>query len=179
MPRSRTLTPTVIILLVLGTAWWYFRPETAFINRRVDEPAPDAPTTVLMSGSFTPREHQGRGLAQVLQLAGGQRVLRFADFETLDGPDLQVYLLGSPDASSRTALERGGFLSLGPLKGNIGAQNYAIPEDVQLPRYHGVAIWCRRFDVNFTTAVLAPSISRRRSSSMIISSGITRASTTR
>ena len=50
----------------------------------------------------------------MLQLASGQRVLRFADFETLDGPDLQVYVLGSPDASSCTDLETVGFLPLGP-----------------------------------------------------------------
>lgn len=162
MPKLIKLILAVVVLLVLAAAWSYFRPETAFIDRRVDEPAPDSPTTVLMSGSFAPREHVGRGVAQVLQLASGQRVLRFADFETLDGPDLQVYLLGSPDASSRTDLEKGGFLPLGPLKGNIGPQNYMIPEDVQLASYHAVAVWCRRFDVNFTTAALAANSSPGR-----------------
>lgn len=115
-----------------------------------------------MSGSFTPREHEGRGVAQVLQLANGQRVLRFADFETLDGPDLQVYLLGSPDASNRTDLEKVGFLPLGPLKGNIGPQNYTIPEGVPLASYYAVAVWCRRFGVNFTTATLAANTSTGR-----------------
>jgi hypothetical protein len=142
-------------LLVLGAAWSYFRPETAFIDRRVDETAPDSPTTVLMSGSFAAREHRGRGVAQVLELPGGQRLLRLDDFETQDGPDLQVYLVGSPDASNRTDLVKEGFLSLGPLKGNIGPQNYMIPADAQLAGYHAVAVWCRRFDVNFTTAALA------------------------
>lgn len=162
MPRRTRLILAVVVLLVLGVAWLYFRPETAFVDRRIDERAPDSPTTVLMSGSFTPREHEGRGVAQVLLLASGQRVLRFADFETLDGPDLQVYLLGSPDASSRTDLEQVGFLPLGPLKGNIGPQNYVIPEDVQLAGYHAVAVWCRRFDVNFTTAALAANPSTGR-----------------
>lgn len=153
MPR-RPRFIVLVALLALSTAWWYFRPETAFIDRRVDEPAPDPPTTLLMSGSFVPREHDGRGVAHVLQLANGQRVLRFADFETLDGPDLHVYLLGSPDASTHTELGKVGFLPLGPLKGNIGPQNYRIPEDVPLASYHAVAVWCRRFGVNFTTATL-------------------------
>jgi hypothetical protein len=91
----------------------------------------------------------------VLELPGGQRLLRLDDFETQDGPDLQVYLVGSPDASNRTDLVKEGFLSLGPLKGNIGPQNYMIPADAQLAGYHAVAVWCRRFDVNFTTAALA------------------------
>lgn len=153
--RRKFVFLVTVVLLALGVTWSYFRPETAFIDRRVDEPPPGPPTTVLLSGSFTPREHEGRGLAQVLQLAAGQLVLRFADFETLDGPDLHVYLLGSPDVSNRADLERTGFLSLGPLKGNIGAQNYMIPADTDLPRYHAVAVWCRRFGVNFTTAPLA------------------------
>jgi hypothetical protein len=108
---------------VLGVAWLYFRPQTALIARRVDEPAPDSPTTILMSGSFTPREHEGHGVAQVLQLANRQRVLRLRTFETLDGPDLRIYPLGSPDASSRADLDKVGFLPLGPLKGNVGPQN--------------------------------------------------------
>lgn len=162
MPRRTRLILTVVVLVVVGAAWSYFRPETAFIDRHVDEPAPDSPATVLMSGSFTPREHEGRGVAQVLQLAGGQRVLRFAEFKTLDGPDLQVYLLGSPDASSGADLEKVGFLPLGPLKGNVGAQNYLIPEEVPLAGYHAVAVWCRRFGVNFTTATLAANTSTGR-----------------
>lgn len=68
----------------------------------------------------------------------------------------------TPVESSCTDLETVGFLPLGPLKGNIGPQNYVIPEDVQLASYHAVAVWCRRFDVNFTTAALAANSSPGR-----------------
>ena len=162
MPRRLRLILALVVVLVLAAAWSYFRPETAFLDRRVDDPAPNSPTTVLLSGSFAPRAHQGHGVAQVLQLADGQRVLHFADFETQDGPDLQVYLLPSPDASNRSDLEKAGFRSLGPLKGNLGPQNYAMPADVQVADYHAVAVWCQRFGVNFTTAGLAASTSTGR-----------------
>jgi len=121
----------------------------------VSEAAPMDSATVLLRGEFAPRAHEGRGRAEVLQLADGRRMLRFTEFETLNGPDLQIYLLGSVDAAGRGDLDAQGFLSLGALKGNAGDQNYEIPVDVALSKYRAVSVWCRRFGVNFTTAPLA------------------------
>ncbi|MGH7675975.1 MAG: DM13 domain-containing protein, partial [Gemmatimonadales bacterium] len=143
-------------LIVAVVGWYYFRPERAFLDTRVSEAAPADTATVLLRGVFVPREHEGRGRAEVLRLADGRRVVRFTEFETLNGPDLQIYLLGSADASGQRDLESHGFLSLGALKGNAGDQNYAIPADADLSKYRAVSVWCRRFGVNFTTAPLAP-----------------------
>jgi hypothetical protein len=134
--------------------WYLFRPERAVLNRSANEPAPAGVAVVLRTGRFESRAHQGSGVAQVLKLAGGQRVLRLSDFATSDGPDLHVYLLGSARAAGRPDLEAGGYLSLGALKGNRGSQNYVIPPGTDLDRFPAVAIWCRRFGVNFTTATL-------------------------
>ena len=41
------------------------------------------------------------------------------------------------------------FISLGVLKGSVGAQNYEIPADVDLSLYSTVVIWCRQFNVPF------------------------------
>jgi len=120
----------------------------------VNEATPNAQSTILFAGEFQPRTHDGHGLAQVLELSDGQRVLRFSSFETLNGPDLQVYLLGAPDVRDRAGLEAAGFVTLGALKGNIGDQNYVIPPGTDLSRYRAVSVWCRRFGVNFTTAEL-------------------------
>jgi hypothetical protein len=155
MPSRRVIL-TVLGLGVVAAAWYAFRPERAFIDRRVNEPAPAGPTTVILAGQFGPREHDGRGTAQVLALADGRRVLHLTDFETLNGPDLQVYLLGDPAAASRDDLTRAGYLSLGALKGNVGPQSYDVPAGADLSRYRAVSVWCRRFGVNFTTAPLAP-----------------------
>jgi hypothetical protein len=58
---------------------------------------------------------------------GDRRFLRFEGFETDNGPDLNVYLAtGPPDGSP------GDFKDLGDLRGNIGDQNYEIPDDVDL-----------------------------------------------
>ncbi len=141
--------------VVAVIAWYFFRPDRAFIDSRVSESTPNAAATVLLAGEFQSRAHEGRGLAQVLELPGGERVLRLLSFETLNGPDLQVYLLGAPNVDDRAGLEAAGFLTLGALKGNVGDQNYVIPPGTDLTRYRAVSAWCRRFGVNFTTAELA------------------------
>jgi len=154
MTRKHLFLATTLVVAVGG--WYFFRPERAFLDTRVSEAAPVDSVTVLLGGEFVSRAHEGRGRAEVLHLAGGRRLLRFTGFETLNGPDLQIYLLGSADAAGRRDLDTHGFLSLGALKGNAGDQNYAIPADADLSKYQAVSVWCRRFGVNFTTAPLAP-----------------------
>jgi hypothetical protein len=84
-------------------------------------------------------------------------VLELTEFETLNGPDLHLYLVAASDAADSEALEAAGFVTLGPLKGNVGNQAYEVPPDVDLDRFRVVTVWCRRFGVNFATAPLAPS----------------------
>ena len=152
--RWKGLAVLGVLLSIVG--WYFFRPERAFLTRSVDELPPSANAVLLLRGEFVSRAHDGRGTAQLLRLDDGRRVLRFSAFETLDGPDLQVYLLGDGAAASRSDLQKAGFLSLGALKGNAGDQNYVVPADADLTRYQAVSVWCRRFGVNFTTAPLAP-----------------------
>ncbi|MDQ1060287.1 hypothetical protein QFZ23_004188 [Arthrobacter globiformis] len=41
------------------------------------------------------------------------------------------------------------------IKGNLGNQVYAIPEDVDLAKYRSVDLWCVQFSVSFGAAQLA------------------------
>ena len=106
-------------------------------------------------GSFGPRSHPAEGTAVVLT-DGTQTFLRFDDdFATDNGPDLNVYLhTAGPDASVDDLV--GDFIDLGDLKGNIGAQNYVVPDGIDLDRYNTVSVWCVRFRVVFGTAELVP-----------------------
>ena len=54
---------------------------------------------------------------------------------------MKVYLAEDIGAES--------FVSLGDLKGNIGNQNYNVPEDADLDKYNKVLIWCEQFHVLF------------------------------
>ena len=114
----------------------------------VDEPM-DTEVTTVLQGSFMDRSHPTTGVAKVIT-DGERRFLRFENFNTDNGPDLNVYLAtGSPDGSP------GDFFDLGDLKGNIGDQNYEIPANVDLDTHTTVFIWCVRFGVAFGAAPLA------------------------
>ncbi len=118
----------------------------------VDE-APMADPLELAEGMFIDRSHPTRGRAVVLGDAGGQRFVRFEDFVTDNGPDLNVYLSTAPPDAPATDFDED-FVDLGDLKGNVGSQNYEIPTDVDLDRYRTVVIWCVRFGVVFGAAPL-------------------------
>jgi Electron transfer DM13 len=90
--------------------------------------------------------HNAEGLAKVIVLDEGNSFLRLENFRATNGPDLYVYLSTDKSASD--------FVSLGRLKGNIGNQNYEIPEETELSKYDTVLIWCRAFSVLFGSAEL-------------------------
>ena len=126
-------------------------PPAAIAPSVPKEPA--APTD-LATGSFRSLEHSTTGRAIVTSQADGSRVLRLEGFETSNGPDLRVYLsAGSSDAFFGREYGQD-FVELGELKGNIGNQNYTIPESVDLDKYRNAVIWCKRFSVGFGVATL-------------------------
>ena len=47
-----------------------------------------------------------------------------------------------------------GYLDLGKLKGNIGNQNYPVPDGIDISEYNAVMIYCEPFHVIFSTAPL-------------------------
>ncbi len=107
----------------------------------------------LAEGQFVDRSHPAVGTALVLNDGTDQRFLRFEDFATDNGPDLNVYLT-SADADAPAGDFDDEFIDLGDLKGNIGSQNYEIPPDVDLEVFDTVVIWCVRFGVAFGAADL-------------------------
>ena len=91
-------------------------------------------------------------MSKVLAVNDGKtehRILRLENCKSTNGPDLYVYL--SKDARSISD----GYIELGRLKGNIGNQNYHIPDDVNLGEYSYALIWCKQFSVLFGYANLA------------------------
>lgn len=155
---TRKLFVIVAVLFVAFGGWYAFRPERLFTNVKVNEQFPTASAAgrpaALASGGFHGVAHETRGLATVYQLPDGKKTLRLSDFQTSNGPDVQVYMVAADDASDNETVTRAGFVPLGALKGNVGDQNYELPADIDLSKYKAVTIWCRRFGVNFATAPL-------------------------
>lgn len=132
-------------------------PNAAAADRGANTAAPPAPAPTnveVARGLFETRAHSSRGTAAVVDLAGGGRKLTFTDFETDNGPDLRVYLVRGPVRGDGDVDD---VVDLGRLKGNIGNQQYAVPDGVDLAAYSTVVIWCRAFSVSFAQADLRPS----------------------
>jgi hypothetical protein len=72
------------------------------------------------------------------------------------GPMFTFYLVAADEAKDSETVRQAGFIDLGPIKGNVGDQNYALGSDVDLSKYRAVSIWCQRFSVNFGAAPLRP-----------------------
>lgn len=154
----------VVAAVVVVSGWYLFRPERLVVSRRVSESFPQAGTAnasaaeapvELARGTFHGAAHETKGIATIYRLADGRRMLRLTSFETSNGPEVQVYLGVAPDASDNETVQKAGFVTLGAMKGNVGDQNYDIPGNVDLAKYHSVTIWCHRFGVNFGTAPLS------------------------
>ena len=109
---------------------------------------------VLASGEFGTIDalHWGKGTATIYEFAD-RRILRFENFSSARGGDVRVYL--SRDPQPRNALELGvDFLNLGRLKGNIGNQNYVLPQNHDLSIYRSAVVYCKQFEVVITSARL-------------------------
>jgi hypothetical protein len=145
----------------------------AKINQEVDEamPAPmmggqsDATTgqtnssaeaVALKQGSFRDADsfHRGSGQATIYLGSDGSHLLRLENFSVTNGPDLHVILTPNPDPQTRAEVSAPGYVDLGSLKGNMGNQNYEIPDGVDIDSLGSVVIYCQPFHVIFSVASL-------------------------
>ena len=108
----------------------------------------------LATGQFAGADsaHSGGGKVLLIRLPDGKRFLRFEEFRVTNGPDLYVYLSGHRVPRTSAQLHEGAAFEVGVLKGNIGAQNYELPADLDLSKFKSVAIYCKRFSVMFASA---------------------------
>ncbi|HEX9741076.1 MAG TPA: DM13 domain-containing protein [Ignavibacteriaceae bacterium] len=140
-----------IIGLIIGggIAWYLISP--AFIVIEMDEELPgDTGMTSqemsLLSGDFIPSAHEVSGMALVID-ENGKKILRFENFETVNGPNLHIYLA--------TDLSVTDYIDLGEIRATKGNVNYEIPDGIDLEKYNVVVIWCVPFKVLFSYAELS------------------------
>ena len=119
---------------------------------------PQAPAqpTKLKSGQFKGQDrfHTGSGAATIYRLADGSQLLRLEDFNVTNGPDLRVFLTRAQEPEQAGEVTGPGHLELAKLKGNMGNQNYPIPDDADVSSFNSVVIFCKPFKVIFSVAPL-------------------------
>ena len=138
----------IALIFILPIAYYLISP--LFIDIELNEASPlgtqaETISKTMLTGDFIPSAHEVSGKALILDAPEG-KVLRFEDFETVNGPDLFIYL--SSD------LTNDDFIDLGEIKATKGNVNYILPENIDLEKYNKVLVWCRAFRVLFSYAKL-------------------------
>lgn len=168
-PRSVEGTVKKFLFITLGVILlasliYYFGFHTYFIRTEVHEELPTS--TVPFSGSLSQQPqtktlaagffgeidfiHKGSGQAKLIEI-GGQKILRLENFKVTSGPDLYAYLSDSQNPTNDIK-SLNNYVSLGFLKATSGDQNYEVP--VGAESYRTAVIWCKRFGVLFSFAVM-------------------------
>ncbi len=133
-------------------------PDHAMDEGMDDMPAATAASPELLRrGQFRDADaiHKGSGDAKLFRLSDTENVLRLENLKVTNGPDLRVYLVRHPDPTSSGDVKDSEFVDLGPLKGNIGNQNYPVPAGTDVSQFASAVVWCRAFGVLFASAPLA------------------------
>jgi hypothetical protein len=169
--RRRWIGLGVGLVVLVAVALIWFQPQRLLYDQRVDESLPTAPpqptpqggaaptdragSAELASGAFRSREHATHGTARILRLADDREVVRLEGFATSNGPQLVLWLSQNRVDGSAGAFDDA-HVDLGPLKGNVGNQNYPVPAGTDAASYASVVVWCARFHVPFGAAELTP-----------------------
>src|SRR3989344_4335532 len=101
---------------------------------------------VLAQGEFKASAHDVSGKALLIE-KDGKKTVRFEDFDTINGPDLRIYLASD--------LSDDDFIEISKIKATKGNVNYEIPEGVDTSKYNKVLVWCKAFGVLFSYSVLS------------------------
>jgi hypothetical protein len=106
--------------------------------------------------TFHGQVHATSGKVAIHDGKNSEKILRFTQFKTSNGPDVHVILIAANDA-----MDNDNFLDkkidrveLGKPKGDEGDQNYTIPVGTDLSKFKSVAIYCERFNATFGAAPL-------------------------
>ncbi len=126
-------------------------PTSGEVSTTTTQPAASEPEAIA-TGSWVGIDHSAVGTATVYEF-DGEYILRFEDDTDIqNGPDLYVWVLPGTEFTGAIPDE---YLDLGKIKGNVGGQNYELPDSFD-PEVHGtVLVWCLRFSVPFAAASLA------------------------
>lgn len=91
--------------------------------------------------------HPAEGLVRIIETSDGP-VIRYENFDSINGPKLHLYLAKSLEAEE--------FVDLGPVKGTKGNINYRVSDGINLDEYRYVMYWCKPFSVLFNYAEINP-----------------------
>lgn len=126
------------------------------VDTAVAEPALDGMTDAsrLAHGDFYGIDQDGSGTVSLHRLPGGGAALRLDPFLVTRNSDLFVWV--SEARAPRTSAEalRTPHVQIDRLKATAGAQNYELPDSVDLDKVRSVIIWCEPVRTAYAAATL-------------------------
>ncbi len=121
------------------------KTEQASIEK-ISRPEPQPLTVQILSqADFVANKHEVQGQALLIQSAE-EKILRFENFQTVNGPNLHIYLSADLQAQD--------YIDLGPILATKGNVNYKLPSNIDYNKYNQVLVWCVPFKVLFSHAQL-------------------------
>ncbi len=111
---------------------------------KADNMPSNAPV-ILEEAMLVARAHDVTGKALLVQV-GEEKIVRFENLKTINGPDLRIYLSAGLNADD--------IVDLGAIRATEGNVNYAVPAGTDTTKYNNVLIWCRTFGILFSYAQL-------------------------
>ena len=154
MNKGIVIATIILALLIIAPiAYYLISPLFIVVEMNEDLPLGEksiseiSKESILLRGNFVPSAHEATGDAILIE-GNGKKILRFEDFEVLNGPDLHVWLV--PDLN----FPEDDYIDLGRLKATKGNINYEISEEIDFEKYDKVIIWCVPFKVLFGYADL-------------------------
>ena len=114
-----------------------------------------ADSDLLATGTFRDGDpvHRGSGDLRISRSGGGRRAVELRDMQIVPGPNLFVYLVAEPDPLFPEDVTAA-FHSLGNLQRLTGAQDYPVPDAVDLDDWGSVVVWCDTFKTAFAVATI-------------------------
>ncbi|MEO9970941.1 MAG: DM13 domain-containing protein [Hyphomonadaceae bacterium] len=136
---------TLIASIALGTTALTFVAPTAFAQ--ADAAVSTASEAALPSGEFIKKKKKLKGDWSVVERDGNTYIQFDENFRAARGPDLKIFLSPSDVASVTGDTAVDGSLNLGELQSTKGAQEYLVPEGVNLADYSSVLVHCEQYAV--------------------------------
>lgn len=153
---SHRVAQASLIVITMSVVVWWLEPWKLVIKTTIDEKLPAGAQTACL-GMFSSHIHRTTGVARMVTLPGGLRILRLENLHTTQGPQLRVWLRDAAVVNGDSRCRRiphTKHIDLGPLRANRGNTNYAIPHDADTAGLRSVILWCKRFGVSFGAAQL-------------------------
>ena len=142
------------ISAVLGVAAAFATAGASAAQESMTEVAPQT-ETVVHEGVWTKKNFDSAGTWRIVERDGAYFVSLDADFRTRRAPDLKLFLSPGDAAGLTNETAVNGSLFIAALSSNRGAQEYRLPDDVDLSDFRSIIIHCEAFTKLWSAADLA------------------------